>query len=86
MLGTGLQNYFGGWFSDNVGCFVQENPSYQAWELGTARETPELFVNWSMWMPIIPSRYSITSSPVFGGHQETWNAAVFRCWELQQYE
>ena len=43
-------------------------------ELGPAHETPELFVDWSMWMPIIPSRYSITKNPGFRRHQETRNA------------
>ena len=39
-----------------------------------ARDSAESLVDCRVWMPIVPSKYAIASSPGFCGHQETWNA------------
>ena len=41
-----------------------------------ARESTESFVDWRVWMPIVPSKYAIASSSGFRGHQETPNAQL----------
>ena len=56
-------------------------------EVGTgARDFAESFVDWSVWMPIVPSTYAVASSSGFRGHQETWNAwflAVVHCNDIR---
>ena len=41
-----------------------------------ARDSTKSFVDWSVWMPIVPSKYAVASSSRFCGHQETWNAQL----------
>ena len=60
---------------------VRENPGMSKTSeplglgVGTgARESTESFVDWRVWMPIVPSKYAVASSSGFRGHQETWNA------------
>ena len=62
---------------------VQENPwtpntsEPSGLRVGTgARDSTEPFVDWSVWMPIVPSKYAVASSSRFGGHQETWKAQL----------
>ena len=42
----------------------------------SAQDSTEPFVDWSVWMPIVPSKYAVASSSRFRGHQETWNAQL----------
>ena len=78
-----MRSHLDGCLSDGVGCVVQENPGTSNTSkpsglgVGTgARDSTESFVNWSVWMPIVPSKYAVASSSRFRGHQETWNALM----------
>ena len=41
-----------------------------------AQDSAESLVDWRVWMPIVPSKYAITSSSGFCGHQGTQNAQL----------
>ena len=66
--------------SDGVSWVIQENlgtlntsePSGLG--VGTsARDSTELFVDWSVWMSMVLSKYATVSGSGFRGHQETQN-------------
>ena len=62
---------------------VRENPwtpntsEPSGLRVGTgARDSTESFVNWRVWMSIVPLEYAVASSSGFRGHQESWNAQL----------
>ena len=65
-----------------MGCAVRENLEKSSTSVpstcksGPVRKVSESFVDWSVWMPMVPSRYAVVCGSRFRGHQETWNAQL----------